>query len=667
MNRENLLYLHNMEEKVLTPADKAVASDNIYTLNTFVRDGYLRVGAAVPEVRIANVSSNVESILKTVRKAVGLGIDVLVFPELSMTGYTCADLFHQQQLIDDVAEGIKTLVSEDLGKLSIVVGAPIVFRNALYNCAIVVSEGRVAGIVPKSYLPNYNEFYEKRWFASGKNIKQESVRFGNIDIPFGTDLLFAKGDAVIGIEICEDLWVPVPPSSIAALNGANVLLNLSATNEVVGKHDYLVSLIRQQSAKTVSAYVYSSSGFAESSTDLVFSGNAVIAENGKILNESERFSNNDDGFIRFSDVDIQMLKRDRLHISSFADNSDVYQSQYRTVYLEGSLNPEGKSKLKRLVDPMPFVPAEGQGWEERCAEIINIQSEGLKRRIWQLRGAESVVGISGGLDSTLALLVSVEAYDRLGLDRKKITGITMPGFGTTGRTKNNATKLMELLGISTKEISISAAARQHLSDIGHPESIHDVTYENAQARERTQVLMDYANRRNGIVIGTGDLSELALGWCTYNGDHMSMYGVNASIPKTLVRHLVRWFANRTDDMELRATLLDILDTPVSPELLPSDANGNIEQKTEDIVGPYELHDFFLYNKIRNGFSPEKTMRLACLAFEGKYSPDIIARWLKTFDRRFATQQFKRSCMPDGPKVGSVCLSPRGDWRMPSDV
>lgn len=667
MNRENLLYLHNMEEKVLTPADKAVASDNIYTLNTFVRDGYLRVGAAVPEVRIANVSSNVESILKTARKAVGLGIDVLVFPELSMTGYTCADLFHQQQLIDDVAEGIKTLVSEDLGKLSIVVGAPIVFRNALYNCAIVVSEGRVAGIVPKSYLPNYNEFYEKRWFASGKNIKQESVRFGNIDIPFGTDLLFAKGDAVIGIEICEDLWVPVPPSSIAALNGANVLLNLSATNEVVGKHDYLVSLIRQQSAKTVSAYVYSSSGFAESSTDLVFSGNAVIAENGKILNESERFSNNDDGFIRFSDVDIQMLKRDRLHISSFADNSDVYQSQYRTVYLEGSLNPEGKSKLKRLVDPMPFVPAEGQGWEERCAEIINIQSEGLKRRIWQLRGAESVVGISGGLDSTLALLVSVEAYDRLGLDRKKITGITMPGFGTTGRTKNNATKLMELLGISTKEISISAAARQHLSDIGHPESIHDVTYENAQARERTQVLMDYANSRNGIVIGTGDLSELALGWCTYNGDHMSMYGVNASIPKTLVRHLVRWFANRTDDMELRATLLDILDTPVSPELLPSDANGNIEQKTEDIVGPYELHDFFLYNKIRNGFSPEKTMRLACLAFEGKYSPDIIARWLKTFDRRFATQQFKRSCMPDGPKVGSVCLSPRGDWRMPSDV
>lgn len=628
MNRENLLYLHNMEEKVLTPADKAVASDNIYTLNTFVRDGYLRVGAAVPEVRIANVSSNVESILKTARKAVGLGIDVLVFPELSMTGYTCADLFHQQQLIDDVAEGIKTLVSEDLGKLSIVVGAPIVFRNALYNCAIVVSEGRVAGIVPKSYLPNYNEFYEKRWFASGKNIKQESVRFGNIDIPFGTDLLFAKGDAVIGIEICEDLWVPVPPSSIAALNGANVLLNLSATNEVVGKHDYLVSLIRQQSAKTVSAYVYSSSGFAESSTDLVFSGNAVIAENGKILNESERFSNNDDGFIRFSDVDIQMLKRDRLHISSFADNSDVYQSQYRTVYLEGSLNPEGKSKLKRLVDPMPFVPAEGQGWEERCAEIINIQSEGLKRRIWQLRGAESVVGISGGLDSTLALLVSVEAYDRLGLDRKKITGITMPGFGTTGRTKNNATKLMELLGISTKEISISAAARQHLSDIGHPESIHDVTYENAQARERTQVLMDYANSRNGIVIGTGDLSELALGWCTYNGDHMSMYGVNASIPKTLVRHLVRWFANRTDDMELRATLLDILDTPVSPELLPSDANGNIEQKTEDIVGPYELHDFFLYNKIRNGFSPEKTMRLACLAFEGKYSPDIIARWLK---------------------------------------
>jgi NAD+ synthase (glutamine-hydrolysing) len=634
------------------------------------KDGYLRVASAIPNVKIADSIANAHYILKSAEDAYVEGASIVLFPELSLTSYTCADLFHQQKLRSESIDALRIIAGSDIAKkITIIVGLPLSYSGVLYNCAAVVDNGKIAGIVPKSYLPNYGEYYEKRWFSSGASLIGKQIHIDDEEIPFGVDLLFKKDEATIGLEICEDLWVPVPPSCRAALNGANMIFNLSATNEVVGKNAYLLELIRQQSARLRAAYIYSSAGFGESSTDLVFSGNAIIAENGKIICKSQRFAKSSQVIV--ADIDTQLLERERTVASSFADCAFRDTFNYREVRLKSSAYDDNSGNpnknLLRHIDRFPFVPQNEGLRDERCSEIINIQVEGLRRRLSVFGDAKAVIGISGGLDSTLALLVTVEAFDRLGLPRKNVYGITMPGFGTTSRTKNNADYMMESLGVTALEITIADAARNHLRDIDHPESIHDATYENSQARERTQVLMDYANKVGGIVVGTGDLSELALGWCTYNGDHMSMYGVNVSIPKTLVRHLVKWFADKTDDKMLSKTLIDVLDTPVSPELIPAEESDVIGQKTEDIVGPYELHDFFLYHILRHGFSAEKIYRLAVTAFADTYTPETIKKWLSTFLRRFYNQQFKRSCMPDGPKVGSVCLSPRGDWRMPSDV
>ncbi len=634
-------------------------------------DGYLRIASAIPRVKIADVAYNCDAIIQLSEQAESQGASIVVFPELSLSAYTCADLFHQCKLREDCIDGLKRIANSDVARrITIVVGLPLLYQGALYNCAAVVDNGAISGIVPKSFLPNYGEYYEKRWFTSGASLVGKTLKVGNEEIPFGVDLLFRKGAATFAIEICEDLWVPIPPSSYAALKGANLILNLSATNEVVGKNAYLLDLIKQQSARLRAAYMYSSAGFGESSTDLVFSGNAVICENGKVLGQSQRFAA--DSQIVLADVDLQLLDRERSVANSFADCSYANDREYLEIELampnyDERLTVDVNNHLLRPIKRYPFVPEGEEQRDARCREIINIQSEGLKRRLAHLGNAKAVIGISGGLDSTLALLVTVEAFDRLKLPRTNIYAITMPGFGTTSRTKTNADTLMRQLGVTALEISIAEAARQHLKDIDHSEEIHDATYENAQARERTQILMDYANKVGGIVIGTGDLSELALGWCTYNGDHMSMYGVNGSIPKTLVRHLVKWFVDVATDEDLKLALLDVLDTPVSPELIPADSNDNIVQKTEDLVGPYELHDFFIYNYIRHGYSPNKIYRLALQAFAGEYPDDVIEKWLRTFMRRFYSQQFKRSCMPDGPKVGSVCFSPRGDWRMPSDV
>lgn len=634
-------------------------------------DGYIRIAAAAPDVHLGNVDANVKAILKSCTKALSKGADIILTPELSLTGYTCADLFFQHKLLNEAMQGLIALASSEIAAMTtIVVGLPMEYCGAIYNCAAVVDVGKIVAIVPKTYIPNYGEFYEKRWFASGKNIPlRTTVKIDGYEIPFGTDILLRKYEALVGVEICEDLWVPAPPSVEMALAGASVILNLSATNEVAGKHEYLRSLIMQQSARLRCAYIYASAASGESSTDLVFTGNAIIAENGHILSESKRFENAP--LLKIADVDIQLLTADRMHATTFADTASNANAigKYRIVKLSHSLEMKGVSNVMRLLrklNPMPFVPASDSHRDQRCREIINIQTEGLRRRIAHLGNARLVVGISGGLDSTLALLVAVNAIDRQRLPRTNITGITMPGFGTTHRTKTNADRLMECLGVQPLEIPIARAAAGHLEDIGHSLDMHDITYENAQARERTQVLMDYANKIGGIVIGTGDLSELALGWCTYNGDQMSMYGVNASIPKTLVRWLVRWFADTASSTTLASTLYDILDTPVSPELIPASEDGSISQKTEEIVGPYELHDFFLYNLLRHGYAPEKIARLACAAFEDEFDSLTIEKWLRVFLKRFYSQQFKRSCMPDGPKVGTICLSPRGDWRMPSD-
>ena len=598
------------------------------------------------------------------RQASEKGVQIIAFPELSVTGYTCLDLFAQQTLLNGAEAALLQLVSNtaDLDILTIV-GVPLRTENRLINAAVVFQKGAIRGVVPKTYLPNYKEFQEQRWFTSATELRESTISIGKEEYPMGSHLLFRSGRLTAGIEICEDLWVPVPPSSLLTMEGANIIFNLSASNELIGKHAYLRSLICQQSARCMAGYVYASSGFGESSTDLVFAGNGIIAENGNLLAESPRFTMEEQLVI--SEIDIETLQNDRQVNTSFMyGTSGLPKEKAQVVDFQVRI-PDGFS-LTRPVDPHPFTPS-GEALKERCEEIFHIQVAGLAKRLVHAHAQTAVVGISGGLDSTLALLVTVMTFDALKMPRGQIIGITMPGFGTTDRTYTNACDLIRSLGVTLKEIPIKEACLQHFRDIDHDPSVHDVTYENSQARERTQLLMDVANQKNGLVIGTGDLSELALGWATYNGDHMSMYGVNGSIPKTLVKYLVEWVANHKVDDASRLTLLDIVDTPISPELIPADENGNIKQKTEDLVGPYELHDFFLYHFLRFGSYPSKIYFLAQKAFAGIYDNATVKKWLYTFFRRFFQQQFKRSCLPDGPKVGSISLSPRGDWRMPSDA
>ena len=626
--------------------------------------GFVKVAAAVPLVQVADCFYNIEKIEGLMRQASEKGVQIIAFPELSVTGYTCLDLFAQQTLLDGAEEALLQLVSNtaDLDILTIV-GVPLRTENRLINAAVVFQKGAIRGVVPKTYLPNYKEFQEQRWFTSATELRESTISIGEEEYPMGSHLLFRSGRLTAGIEICEDLWVPVPPSSLLAMEGANIIFNLSASNELIGKHAYLRSLICQQSARCMAGYVYASSGFGESSTDLVFAGNGIIAENGNLLAESPRFTMEEQLVI--SEIDIETLQNDRQVNTSFMyGTSGLPKEKAQVVDFQVRI-PDGFS-LTRPVDPHPFTPS-GEALKERCEEIFHIQVAGLAKRLVHAHAQTAVVGISGGLDSTLALLVTVMTFDALKMPRGQIIGITMPGFGTTDRTYTNACDLIRSLGVTLKEIPIKEACLQHFRDIDHDPSVHDVTYENSQARERTQLLMDVANQKNGLVIGTGDLSELALGWATYNGDHMSMYGVNGSIPKTLVKYLVEWVANHKVDDASRLTLLDIVDTPISPELIPADENGNIKQKTEDLVGPYELHDFFLYHFLRFGSYPSKIYFLAQKAFAGIYDNATVKKWLYTFCRRFFQQQFKRSCLPDGPKVGSVSLSPRGDWRMPSDA
>lgn len=636
--------------------------------------GMVRVAAVVPQVNVADVEGNVAHLIESVNQAVGMGASIVATPELCVTGYTCGDLFGNDLLLDAAEQALVDL-NEHYRNTSvmIVLGAPLRCNGHLFNCAVILNHGEM-WVVPKTYIPNYKEFYEKRWFTSS-NITaiagRDSIVVGGEEVPFGTHQIFEAGRARVAVEVCEDLWVPAPPSSIAAINGANVIVNLSASNELIGKHTYLMDLIKHQSARCIAAYVYASCGFGESTTDLVFGGNAVIAENGKVLAQGERFTTR--GQLSVADIDIAALDNERRINGSFADSMVQFGTPFEHIALEvnGPLDYENQ-ELKRPVRRLPFVPAEDDRLNARCEEIVSIQTEGLMRRLDFTGIPTMVVGVSGGLDSTLALLVGVRAFDRMGRDRKDIHAITMPGFGTTDRTYTNACAMVKALGVTLHEISIAAAVTQHFNDIGHDAANHDVTYENSQARERTQILMDFSNKVNGLVLGTGDLSELALGWATYNGDHMSMYNVNVSIPKTLVRHLVRWFAASLDDgseagKQIHDTLVDVLDTPISPELTPAAQDGTILQVTEDIVGPYELHDFFLYHMLRYGYAPDKLYLLARKAFNGVYDNATIRKWLRTFVKRFFSQQFKRSCLPDGPKVGNVSLSPRGDWRMPSDA
>ena len=636
--------------------------------------GMVRVAAVVPQVNVADVEGNVAHLIESVDQAVGMGASIVATPELCVTGYTCGDLFGNDLLLDAAEQALVDL-NEHYRNTSVMIalGAPLRCNGHLFNCAVILNHGEM-WVVPKTYIPNYKEFYEKRWFTSS-NITaiagRDSIVVGGEEVPFGTHQIFEAGRARVAVEVCEDLWVPAPPSSIAAINGANVIVNLSASNELIGKHTYLMDLIKHQSARCIAAYVYASCGFGESTTDLVFGGNAVIAENGKVLAQGERFTTR--GQLSVADIDIAALDNERRINGSFADSMVQFGTPFEHIALEvnGPLDYESQ-ELKRPVRRLPFVPAEDDRLNARCEEIVSIQTEGLMRRLDFTGIPTMVVGVSGGLDSTLALLVGVRAFDRMGRDRKDIHAITMPGFGTTDRTYTNACAMVKALGVTLHEISIAAAVTQHFKDIGHDAANHDVTYENSQARERTQILMDFSNKVNGLVLGTGDLSELALGWATYNGDHISMYNVNVSIPKTLVRHLVRWFAASLDDgseagKQIHDTLVDVLDTPISPELTPAAQDGTILQVTEDIVGPYELHDFFLYHMLRYGYAPDKLYLLARKAFNGVYDNATIRKWLRTFVKRFFSQQFKRSCLPDGPKVGNVSLSPRGDWRMPSDA
>lgn len=616
-------------------------------------NGFLRIASVAPAHRVADVEYNVECIIKSMNELDRLGVEIAVYPELSITGYTCGDLFHNATLLDAAMAGLNRIAeaSKSLG-ICPIVGLPMRRGGAgIYNCAALVNRGDVE-IVEKTYLPSYNEFYERRWFTP-------SVE--------RNDRVFNCHGVKIAIEICEDLWVPVPPSCGSAMRGAQVVFNLSASDDLIGKHSYLVDLIEQQSGRCLCGYAYSSAGFGESTTDLVFLPKTIIAERGAIMVENDREDYLSNPYV-IADVDIEAIERDRMHQTTFSDCGRLNgmltddADQVAENKWDDAFRPD-----YRYVSPMPFVPANGTILDDRCREIATIQQCGLARRLKAVGSNRLVVGISGGLDSTLALLVAVDTLKTLGGDSSEIIGVTMPGFGTTDRTYDNAIALMKMLGVTVREIPIADAVMQHFKDIDHDPKAHDVTYENSQARERTQILMDIANQTGALVLGTGDLSELALGWATYNGDHMSMYGVNAGVPKTLVKYLVRWYALKAENPQLRATLLDIVDTPISPELTPADDNGQIKQKTEELVGPYELHDFFLYYMLRFGFSPRRVLLLALKAFGESYDRSVILHWMRTFYRRFFNQQFKRSCLPDGPKVGSVCLSPRGDWRMPSDA
>ncbi|MCU6752960.1 NAD(+) synthase [Bovifimicola ammoniilytica] len=622
--------------------------------------GFIKVAAATPKIKVADVDCNTELICNQIDEAAKNGAKVLVFPELCLTGYTCSDLFWQSLMLEKVKE--KTIeiarYSKDYDML-IMIGIPYEHNGKLYNVGVVLHKGKVLGVVTKKHLPNYSEFYEARHFTKGFE-KVVTVDFAGQKVPMGMNILFKcenRPDMVIGVEICEDLWVPNPPSIRHTMAGATIIANLSASDEVTGKSIYRRDLVAGQSARLICGYIYADAGEGESSTDLVYSAHNMIAENGRMLAEAKRFINQ----TVYGDIDLDRIKNERRKMTTY-DSKD--EEDYTVVTFEMNMD---NNELSAKINNMPFVPGDIAKRNERCEEILTIQAMGLKKRLEHTNAKSAVIGISGGLDSTLALLVTVRAFDMLGRDRKGIVAVTMPGFGTTDRTYDNALKMIEKLGTTFIEINISDAANEHFKAIGHDSSIHDVTYENVQARQRTLYLMNLANQYNGFVVGTGDLSELALGWATYNGDHMSMYGVNASIPKTLVRHLVRYYADTCDDIELNKVLMDVLDTPVSPELLPTQDNGEIAQKTEDLVGPYELHDFFMYYMLRLGYTPKKIYYLARNAFEGIYDDETILKWLKTFYRRFFAQQFKRSCLPDGPKVGTVAVSPRGDLRMPSDA
>ncbi|MBQ0040055.1 MAG: NAD(+) synthase [Treponema sp.] len=645
--------------------------------------GYFRVACTSPSLCVADTESNEKEIISLVKKAQAEQVNLLVFPELSLTGYTCQDLFQQKTLETKSVESLISICRKTKNTdVLFAIGLPVTFEGCRYNCAAFIHHGKILAMIPKTFIPNYGEFYEDRWFRGwDRETTELDLCKGFENIPFGTDIIIQDSEdsmVKIAAEICEDLWVPLAPSTRHALNGATIIANLSAGNEVAGKADYRRMLVAAHSAKTVSAYIYANAGHDESTTDMVFSGHNLICLNGSVKEESRLFE--DSGKLFICDIDLERIMQDRLKSTTYAKGTDFISGDYRfvtTTFKDNKFEPKTCTKLKDYIDPHPFVPSDLSKRKERCLAVIEMQSEGLAKRLRHIHAKSAVIGLSGGLDSTLALLVTARAFDKCGLDRKNIQAITMPAFGTTDRTYRNACLLAEKTGSTLTEIDIKKSVTQHYLDIGHDINIHDITYENGQARGRTYILMDYANKTGGLVIGTGDLSELALGWCTYNGDHMSMYGVNSSIPKTLVRYLVNWFADdakETGNTQLSETLTDILNTPVSPELLPPE-NGKISQKTEELVGPYELHDFFLYYVLRWGYSPKKIYFLACNALEGKtaegtdlvYTKEIILKWLRSFYRRFFSQQFKRSCMPDGAKVGTVNLSPRGDWRMPSDA
>ena len=629
--------------------------------------GFIKTACVSPELKVADCKYNAEKIIEMTTEAAKNGASVIVFPELSITGYTCGDLFFQKALQNSAESQLTSIIEQTKNLHALVfVGLPVPRTEGIYNCAAAFFEGKLLALFAKSYLPNYGEFYERRQFTPfQQNMETQFISFAGFDdVPFGTDILIqdeVDSSVVVACEICEDLWVPVPPSSRHVLAGATIIANLSAGNEIIGKAEYRRTLVKSQSARSFCVYLYSNAGMGESTQDMVFAGHKLIVENGTLLAESALFSDE----IIYADVDVERVCQERRRTTSFgfSANNNAFGADYVTVMVGLTRSTEcgETSQLSRFVDPHPFVPNDPEKRTQRCLEVITLQYQGLAKRLRHINCQSAVIGLSGGLDSTLALLITCRAFDCVGVSRDKITAITMPCFGTTDRTYNNACALAKECGVTLMEVPISDSVRQHFKDIGQDESVHDVTYENCQARERTQVLMDYANKTNGIVIGTGDLSELALGWCTYNGDHMSMYGVNSSIPKTLVKYLVQWFADDTDSAVLR----DVLDTPVSPELLPP-VEGKISQVTEDFVGPYELHDFFLYYLLRYGFSPAKILFLAKHA-GFSYSDEVLLKWLKTFYRRFFSQQFKRSCMPDGAKVGTINLSPRGDWRMPSDA
>lgn len=631
--------------------------------------GLVRVGAAVPSLALGNVKENMKRHLAMMRGAKEKHVSIVTFPELSLTGYTCGDLFFQRRLLDDVTDALLALRNEMPEGILAVVGAPLEIEGALYNCAVVLHKGEIISAVPKTFLPNNGEFYEKRWFQSGDARRDASVAIPKLKTDVCRQAIFETEDGVrFGIELCEDLWAPLPPSTMLSVEGAEIILNLSASNELLSKREYRQQLISQQSARCQCGYVYVSAGMGESSSDLVFSGHSVIVSCGTVIRESEGYLA--DNYLMTADIDIDRIRADRMKQSSFADCAAQVRAMWKQEpnilkTMENALLPDDAAPDYR-VSKHPFIPSDKASRQLRCAQILAMQATALARRL-SVTGGKVVVGISGGLDSTLALLAACKAVDMLHLPRTNILGITMPCFGTTDRTYHNALDLMTSLGVSQREIPIHNAVRQHFADIGHDESDHSVTYENCQARERTQVLMDVANKIGAIVLGTGDLSEIALGWCTYNADHMSMYGVNSGVPKTLVRWVIQTAAENEAFSSSRECLQSILDTPISPELLPPDEKGNILQQTEDVVGPYALHDFFLYYAIRFGYPPKKVFELCCIAFQDDFSCETILKWLKNFYRRFWTQQFKRNCMPDGVKIGSIALSPRGDWRMPSDA